>query len=217
MKIALVGATGFVGSAVLKEALNRGHEVTAVLRTPEKLKLKNEKLKIVKGDVLEKEKFSESIKGNDVVISAFNPGWENPNIYNEFLEGARAIQEGVKNSGVQRFIVVGGAGSLFVAPGLQLIDTPEFPAEIKPGAEAAREYLEILKGEDELDWTFLSPAAEMHPGSSGERKGKYRTALDNPVFNEENRSIISVEDAAVALIDEAEEPKHIRQRFTIGY
>jgi putative NADH-flavin reductase len=98
------------------------------------------------------------------VISTYNPGWTNPNIYADYLKGSRAVQEAVKKSGVQRFLVVGGAGSLYVAPGVQLIDTPQFPAEYKPGALAAREYLEVIRQEDRLDWTFVSPAIEMHQG-----------------------------------------------------
>jgi len=216
MKIALIGATGFVGSAILKEALDRGIQVTAIARNPEKLQAQNN-LAIVKADVMDSDKLSELLKGNDVVVSAYNPGWANPDIYNEFLKGAQSIQGAVKKSGVKRYIIVGGAGSLFVAPNVQLIDTPQFPAEWKPGALAARDYLDILKKENELDWTYLSPAIEMNPGTKHERRGAYRTGLDNPVFDANNKSTISVEDLAVAIIDEVEHPKHIRVRFTVGY
>ena len=216
MKVALIGATGFVGSSILKEALSRGHEVTAIARHPEKIKTQNN-LTIVKGDVMDTDKLSETIKGNDVVVSAYNPGWTNPDIYNEFLKGSQAIQKAVKKSGVKRYIVNGGAGSLFVAPNVQLIDTPDFPDEFKPGAGAARDYLNILKNENQLEWTFVSPAIEMNPGTPHERKGTYRTGLDNPVFDSNNKSRISVEDLAVAVIDEVEHSKHIRVRFTVGY
>lgn len=217
MKIALLGATGFVGSAILKEALNRGHELIAVVRNPEKLTLNNDNLTVVKGDAMDSEALAAAITGADAVVSAYNPGWSNPDIYNEFLKGSQSIQQAVRKSGVKRLLVVGGAGSLFIAPNLQLIDTPEFPGDFKPGALAAREYLNILKEEKELDWTFLSPAIEMHQGTSGQRKGQYRTGLDNPVFDTNKRSIISVEDIAVAIVDEIETPKHIRQRFTVAY
>lgn len=217
MKITLIGATGFVGSAILKEVLNRGHELIAVVRNPEKLSLKNDKLTVVQGDVMDSDALAALLTGADTIISAYNPGWSNPDIYNEFLKGSESIQQAVRKSGVKRLLVVGGAGSLFIAPNLQLIDTPEFPGDFKPGALAAREYLNILKEEKELDWTFLSPAIEMHQGTSGERKGRYRTGLDNPVFDANNRSIISVEDIAVAIVDEIETPKHIRQRFTVAY
>jgi putative NADH-flavin reductase len=216
MKIALIGATGFVGSAVLKEALDRGIQTTAIVRQPEKLQAQKN-LAIIKGDVMDGDKLSESLKGNNVVISAYNAGWTNPDLYNEFLKGSQSIQEAVKKSGVKRYIVIGGAGSLFVAPDVQLIDTPQFPAEWKPGALAARDYLNILKKENELDWTFVSPAIEMNQGTPHERKGTYRTGLDNPVFDANKKSTISVEDLAVAILDEVENPKHIRVRFTVGY
>ncbi|HEY9343521.1 MAG TPA: NAD(P)-dependent oxidoreductase [Hanamia sp.] len=216
MEIALIGATGFVGSAVLKEALDRGIQVTAIVRQPEKLQAQKN-LTIVKGDVMDSDNLSELFKGNDVVVSAYNAGWANPDLYNEYLEGSQSIQEAVKKSGVKRYIVMGGAGSLFVAPGVQLIDTPQFPAEWKPGALAARDYLNILKKENELDWTFVSPAIEMNQGTPHERRGTYRTELDNPVFDANNKSTISVEDLAVAILDEVENPKHIRVRFTVGY
>lgn len=216
MKIILIGSTGFVGSAILKEALNRGIQVTAIARNPGKLQVQKN-LEIVKADVMDTDKLSEILKGNDVVVSAYNPGWANPDIYNEFLKGAQSIQEAVKKSGVKRYIVIGGAGSLFAAPNVQLVDTPQFPAEWKPGALAARDYLNILKKENELDWTYLSPAIEMNPGTKHERRGTYRTGLDNPVFDVNNKSTISVEDLAVAIIDEVEHPKHSRVRFTVGY
>jgi putative NADH-flavin reductase len=217
MKIALIGASGFVGSAVLKEAFGRGHSVTAIVRNPEKIKTTNRNLTTRKANALNSNEVAEAVKGHDVVINAFNPGWTNPNIYTEFLQGAQAIQEGVKKSGVKRYFTIGGAGSLFVAPGVQLIDTPQFPDEYKAGANAAREYLDIIKKENELEWTFLSPAIEMHPGTSGIRKAQYRKALDNPVVDEKGRSVISVEDVAVAILDEVEQAAHIRQRFTVAY
>lgn len=216
MKIALIGATGFVGSTILKEALDRGHEVTAIARNPEKIKAQNN-LTIVKSDVMDSDGLSKVLKGNDVVVSAYNAGWTNPDLYNEFLKGSRSIQEAVKKSGVKRFITLGGAGSLFIAPNVQLVDTPQFPADWKPGALAARDYLNILKKEDQLDWTFVSPAIEMNAAQPHERKGIYRTGLDNPVFDANHRSFISVEDLAVAIVDEVENPKHIRVRFTVGY
>lgn len=216
MKVALIGASGFVGTAVLQELVSRGHEVTAIARHPEKVE-QSEKATPVEADVFNVEEVTAAVKGHDAVISTFNAGWTNPNLYNDFLEGAKAIQEGVKRAGVKRYIFVGGAGSLYIAEGVQLVDTPQFPPDWKPGALSARDYLNYLKNEQNLDWTFLSPAIEMHQGTSGERKGKYRTGLDTPVFDEAGKSIISVEDTAVAIVDELENPKHIRQRFTIAY
>lgn len=217
MKIALIGASGFVGSAVLKEALERGHEVKAIVRHPEKISVENEKLEKIKANALNADEVTVAVKGVDAVINAYNAGWTNPNIHDEFLEGSKAIQQGVKNSGVKRFFTIGGAGSLFVAPNVQLVDTPQFPNDWKAGALAARAYLNIIKEEKDLDWTFLSPAIEMHQGTSGTKKGHYRTGLDNPVFDEKGRSIISVEDMASAIVDEIEKPRHIRKRFTVAY
>lgn len=216
MKVALIGASGFVGSAVLQELSQRGHQVTAIVRNPEKVKLA-ENITAIKANVLDENEVAEAVKDHDVVVNTFNPGWTNPNIYEESLQGSQAIQNGVKKSGVKKLFVVGGAGSLYVAPDTQLVDTPHFPASFKEGATAARDYLNILKQEQDLEWTFLSPAIEMHQGTSGERQGTYRLGLENPVFDENNRSVISVEDMAIAIVDELENPKHIRQRFTVGY
>lgn len=217
MNIALIGASGFVGTAILKEALDRGHQVKAIVRNPENITLEHENLTVAKADVLDLAKVTEAVKGTDAVVSAYNPGWSNPDIYAEFLKGSKSIQEGTKAAGVKRYIVIGGAGSLEVAPGVQAVDTPDFPAAIKPGATAARDYQGIIKNETELDWTFFSPAFEMHQGTSGVRKGTYRTGLDNPVFDEDGRSILSVEDLAMVIVDELEHPKHIKQRFTAAY
>jgi putative NADH-flavin reductase len=217
MKVALIGATGFVGSQVLKELVLRGHETIAIARNTAKIPTENGLVTAVSADVLKPEEVAAAVSGVDAVISTYNPGWTNPNIYNEFLQGAQAIQEGIKQTDVKRYLIVGGAGSLYVKPGVQLIDTPHFPEEYKPGASAAREYLDILKQETELDWTFLSPAIEMHPGTSGVKKGTYRKNLEEPVFDENHKSIISVEDLAVAIVDEIEQGNHIKQRFTVAY
>ena len=126
MKIALIGATGFVGSAILKEALDRGHEVTAIVRHPEKLQ-PHAKLRPQKGDVYNNDEVARLVAGHHAVISAFNPGWSNPDIYNQQVKGTEAIIKGVKQAGVKRLLFVGGAGSLEVKPGVQSVDTPEFP------------------------------------------------------------------------------------------
>ena len=215
-KIAVIGATGFVGTQVVKELANRGYFVNALARNTSKIE-ESENVKAVTADIYNTTELSEILKGNDAVINAFNPGWTNPNIFEDFLKGAESIEKAVEESGVKRFITVGGAGSLYIAEGLQLIDTPEFPAEIKPGAEAARQYLEMIKKNEKLDWTFFSPAIEMHQGTAGVRKGTYRTALENPVFDEEGRSVLSVEDVAVALVDELENNQFVKQRFTAAY
>ncbi len=215
-KVAVIGATGFVGTQVVKELANRGYFVNALARNTSKIE-ESENVKAIAVDVYNTSELAEILKGNDAVISTFNPGWTNPNIFEDFLKGAESIEKAVEESGVKRFITVGGAGSLYIAEGLQLIDTPEFPEEIKPGAEAARQYLEMIKKNENLEWTFFSPAIEMHQGTAGVRKGTYRTALENPVFDENGRSVLSVEDVAVALVDELENGKYVKQRFTAAY
>ncbi len=213
MKIAIIGATGFVGSAILNELANRNHDITAIARNPKDTSNATWK----SADIFNVNALAEILKGNDVVINAYNSGWTNPNIYDDFIVGSKAIQEAVTKSGVKRFITIGGAGSLFVAPGLQAVDTPDFPKEYHAGATAARDYLNILKEEKELDWAFFSPAFEMHQGITTGRTGKYRLGLENPVFNDEQRSILSVEDLAVVIADEAENAKHHQVRFTAAY
>ena len=213
MKIAIIGATGFVGSAILNELANRNHDITAIARNPKDTANVTWK----KADIFNVDALAEILKGNDVVINAYNPGWTNPNIYDDFIAGSKAIQEAVKKSGTKRFITIGGGGSLFVAPGLQAVDTPDFPKEYYAGATAARDYLNIIKEEKDLDWAFFSPAFEMHAGTTTGRTGKCRLGLENPVFNDEQRSILSVEDLAVVIADEAEAPKHHQVRFTAAY
>lgn len=216
MKIALIGASGFVGKAVLNELVERKHQVTAIVRHPEKLD-SAENLTISATDVMDEAALTQALKGHDAIISSYNAGWANPNLYEDYLKGSKTIQAAAKKAGVKRLFVIGGAGSLFIAPGQQLVDTDAFPKEYKPGALAARDYLNMLKEETELDWTFLSPAIEMHQGTAGIRKGTYRTGLDNPVVDENGRSVISVEDMSIAIVDEIEQPKHIRKRFTVAY
>ncbi|RAJ94010.1 hypothetical protein LX87_03894 [Larkinella arboricola] len=214
MKIALIGASGYVGSSLLTEALNRGHEVTAIVRHPEKVTVENDRLTVLRGDAQQEDEVASLVAGHDAVVSAYNPGWDNPNIYNDSLVGLQAIQSGTRKAGVKRLLVVGGAGSLEIAPGVQLVDTPQFPEAWKAGALAARDYLTILRKETELDWTFLSPAILLEPG---ERTGKFRLGTEQPVFDANGDSKISVGDLAVALLDELENSQFIRQRFTLGY
>jgi putative NADH-flavin reductase len=215
MKVAIIGATGFLGTSLVKEFASRGHEVTAISRNASGENTDN--VTYVKADIFDADALAEVLKGNDAVVSAYNSGWTNPNIYDDFLAGSKAIVKAVKKSGVNRYITIGGAGSLYIAPGLQLIDTPEFPEEYKPGAGAAREFLNIIKEEKDLDWVFFSPAIEMHQGITTGRTGNYRLGLDNPVFDENNRSYMSGEDVAVVLADEVENPRHHQLRFTAAY
>lgn len=217
MKVALIGATGFVGTSILNELLQRGYDVTAIARNIDKIDPSNPKLTAKAVDIFDEDALVAVLKGHDAVISAYNSGWQNPNIYDDFLKGSEAIQNAVKKAGVKRFITIGGAGSLEVAPGVQLVDTPQFPAEYKQGALAARDYLNELKKENELDWTFFSPAILMHHGITDGRTGKYRVGHDNPVFDEKGESRLSVEDLAVAIVDELEQNNFIKKRFTAAY
>ncbi len=213
MNIALIGATGFIGAPVLSELLSRGHKVTVLARTPSKL-APQPGLTVVAADALDAAQVAQAVAGHDAVISAYNPGWSEPKIYDVFLQGSQAILEGVKQSGVKRLLVVGGAGSLFVAPGLQLVDTPEFPAQYKQGALAARELLNRLKGETTLDWSFVSPPIGLAPGA---RTGQYRLGADELLPGKgEQPAGISVPDLAVAIVDEIEQPRHVQRRFTVA-
>ena len=216
MNIALIGATGFVGTAVLAELLQRGHQVTALVRDPAKLEARTG-LTAVAADAYDANAVATTVRGHDAVVSAFNPGWNEAELYEKFLRGATAITQGVEASGVKRLLVVGGAGSLFVAPGVQLVDTPEFashvPANIVPGARAARDHLTALRGNTQLDWTFLSPPALLAPG---ERSGAYRTGGEQLLMAGDAPAGITVADLAVAIADEIEQPRHLRKRFTVA-
>jgi len=212
MKIALIGATGFVGTAILEEALRRGHSVTGIVRDIDKLPT-NAALTALKADVYDEAQLTEALRGHAAVISAFNAGWSNPNIFADHLRGSKVIQASVKRAGVKRLLVVGGAGSLEVKPGVQLVDIPEFPSAYKEGALAAREALQLLRDERDTQWTFLSPPAMLEPGA---RTGKYRTGSDQLLMEGNSPAGISVADLAVAVLDEIERPEHVRRRFTVA-
>ncbi|MDO9600667.1 MAG: NAD(P)-dependent oxidoreductase [Azoarcus sp.] len=212
MKVALIGATGFVGSALLAEALTRGHQVTALVSRPEKLAARSG-LTALKTDALDSGSLSAQLRGHEAVISAFS-GHAQTEIFNYYLRGIRSIIDATKAAGVPRLLVVGGAASLEVAPGVKLLDTPEFPAQWKETAAGALEALKLLRAEEVLDWTFLSPSAHLEPGK---RSGKFRLGTDQLLVDAEGNSRISLEDYAVAMIDELEQPAHSRKRFTVGY
>ena len=213
MKVALLGATGFVGAAVLNEALTRGHTVTAIVRHPEKLEPR-ERLIPKAGDVYDSDLLAPLIQGQEAVISAFNPGWKDPNLYEDQVRGTTSIIAAVKKAGIRRVLWVGGAGGLGVKPGVRVIDNPDMPDWVKPGSLATINALEQLQQEPELEWTFLAPSANMQPG---ERTEKFRLGKDHLLTDTNGESWISVQDYAVAMIDELEKPAHIRQRFTVGY
>ena len=213
MKIAVIGASGFVGAKVVDEALRRGHRVTAIVQHPEKLP-RHAALTAVKADAYDAAALAKVLVGHDAVISAFNPGWGKPDIQVLFVKGTQAIIAATRQAGIRRLLVVGGAGSLYVAPGVQLVDTLEFPPQFKQGALGAREALNILQKEKGLDWTLLSPAILLQPG---QRTGKFRIGADAPLMAADGPGRISVEDLAVALLDETETPHHIGKRFTVAY
>ncbi len=207
MKIALIGATGFVGSFILTEALNRGHDMTGVVQNPEKLP-GHPRLRPVKAEVADTGALASVLAGHDVVISAYNPGRD------ETGAGRRSIIAAVRESGVDRLLAVGGAGSLEVAPGQRLVDQPDFPAEWKQGSLRTADFLQDLRAETELNWTFVCPAAHLEPG---ERTGRYRVGGDRLMTDSEGQSRISVPDYAVAMMDEVETPRHPRARTSVAY
>jgi putative NADH-flavin reductase len=214
--VVLIGATGFVGSAILNELLTRGHKVTAVVRNAAKLP-KNDNLTAVEEDVANVDAIAAIAKGKDAVISAYNPGWTNPEIGRLTTENYPKIVEAVKKSGVARLLIVGGAGTLFVKPGLRVVDSGAIPAEI---LEAVRTlgnfYLNYLTKEHNLDWVFFSPAGAFD--EKGERTGKFRLGKDDLIVDAATgTSHISVQDYAIAMVDELEKPAHHMERFTIGY
>lgn len=214
-KVALIGASGFIGSQLVKELLSRGYQVTAIVRSADKIKNDDKNLKVVSADVFDTDKLAEVLKNNDAVISAYNPGWTNPNIYDDTIKGFQSIIEAVKKAGIKRLQAVGGAGSLLVAPGKTVVDSGAIPDEILPGVKALALVLkDQFLPEKELDWVFFSPAGTIEPG---ERTGKYRLGLDNLITDDQGNSKISVQDYAKAMVDELENPKHHQQRFTIGY
>ena len=213
--IVLIGASGFVGSAILNEALERGHNVIAVVRHPDRIKTIHQRLTVKQTDASSAYNVAEVCKGADAVISSYNPGWKNPEIAKETTMVYKAIIEGVKKSGVKRLLVVGGAASLFVSPGKRLMDAGIIPESFQPAVRALADvYLIDLKAENSIDWVFFSPAGIIEPGL---RTGKFRLGKDDLDVDEKGESKISVQDYAVAMIDELEKPAHHRERFTIGY
>lgn len=213
--VVLIGASGFVGTAILNELLSRGHKVTAVVRNPEKINVSSSNLDIVKTDVSDTNVMVEICKGKDAIISAYNPGWGNPDIYEETLRNYPLILEAAKQSGTKRLLCVGGAGTLFCATGLRVVDSGAIPDAIMDGVKSLGEfYLNTLMNEKTIDWIFFSPAGTLE---SGKRTGKFRLGKDDLIVDKNGISHISVEDYAVAMVDELENPKHHYERFTIGY
>jgi putative NADH-flavin reductase len=202
-KIAIIGATGRAGSQLLEEALRRGHSVTAIARDTSKI---GQRAGVVTRDVdaLDASALQAAIAGHDVVISAAHFA----------TLPASAVVGSVKKAGVKRLLVVGGAGSLLLPDGTRVIDSEGFPEAYKAEASAGAAFLGKLREEKDLDWTFLSPSAEF---VEGERTGTLRFGQDDLLVSSEGRSWITFADYAIAMLDEVETPKHVRQRFTVGY
>lgn len=215
-KIAVIGATGYVGSAVVAELAGRGHQVTAFARNIDKV-AKADNIQAVSFDVNSAD-FAEQLKGFDAVVSAFNPGWTNPNIAEDFTRGANAITEAAKAAQVPYLLIVGGAGSLYVAPNVQLIDTDAFPQEIFAGANAARNLLNDLRDRRDVNWAFISPPALLGAtgGYSEDHTGEYRLGNEELLMNGEAPAGISVADLAIAIADDAEQQAHLFKRFTVA-
>ena len=203
MKIAVIGASGNAGSRITAELARRGHSVTAIARNPEKI-ASGANVTPTKGDVMDQAGLARLLAGHDAAISSVH-----------FLASDPAkLIAAAKESKVGRYLVVGGAGSLEVAPGVRLVTTPGFPVAYKAEAEKGAAFLDLLRAEKELNWTFLSPSALF---TAGERTGKFRLGNDQLLTSADGKSSISFEDFAVALADEIERPAHIRRRFTVGY
>ena len=202
MKVAVIGASGRGGSRIVDELVRRGHHVTAIARNTEKIPT-GANITVKKGDVNDTG-LADLLKGHDAVISTVRFTQSDP----ELLIGA------VKKSGVKRYLVMGGAGSLEIAPGKKLIDSPQFPDAAKPEASKGGIFLDRLRQDKDLDWTFLSPSALIE---IGERTGKFRLGGDQLLTDANGKSRITFEDFAIALVDEVEKPAHVRKRFTVGY
>lgn len=213
--VLLIGATGFVGSAVLNELVSRGHKVTAVARNIEKIAT-SELLDAVKEDVANVDAIAKLADGKDAIISAYNPGWTNPCIATLISENYPKILSAAKKSGVKRLLIVGGAGTLFCAPGLRVVDSGVIPEEIMGGVRPLGDfYLNTLMNENDIDWVFFSPAGVFDP--QGKKTGNYRLGKDDLIVDAEGNNHISVQDYADAMVNELEKPAHHKERFTIGY
>ena len=213
--VLLIGATGFVGSAVMNELVSRGHKVTAVVRNIEKL-AKSDLVDAVKEDVANVDAIAKLAEGKDAIISAYNPGWTNPDIATLITENYPKILEAAKKSGVERLLIVGGAGTLFCAPGLRVVDSGAIPEEIMGGVRPLGDfYLNTLMNENDIDWVFFSPAGVFD--QEGKKTGNYRLGKDDLIVDAEGNSHISVQDYADAMVNELEKPAHHKERFTIGY
>ena len=217
MHIAIIGATGRVGGKILTEALSRGHTVTAISRHPDALP-DHDAVTGVKLDFHDADALTDTLRGHDAVIVSWSPGRalnDAPDIYDIYVRGHRAVIAGIKASGVTRVLAVGGAASLKTPDGIELLDSPDWPPQFnKEAVKGTRELMYLLKAESDLDWVSLSPSTFLE---EGERTGVFRLGEDHLLYDADGRSHISLEDYAVAMIDELETPSRHRERFTVGY
>ncbi|HEY1997625.1 NAD(P)-dependent oxidoreductase [Paraburkholderia sp.] len=211
LKIALFGATGMIGSRIAAEAARRGHQVTAFVRNPARVPAGIPNLQAREADILDAASVAAAARGHDVVASAYAPPPDDAEVV---LAASRALVEGVRAAGVKRLVVVGGAGSLEVAPGKQLVDTEGFPEAYKAVALAHRDALGFYRTVSGVDWTVFAPAALIAPG---ERTGTFRTGTDTLIVDAAGNSRISAEDYAIAFVDELEQGRFVRQIATLGY
>lgn len=216
MKLVVFGATGNIGARISREASNRGHEVVGVVRDPEGVEPPDPRVSLRRGDATDARSVAELARGADAVVCAISP---RPNARGlgapSLAAAARALLTGLRDAGKKRLVMVGGAGTLEIAPGQALMDQPGFPEAYKAEAREGRDALKVLRQEGTgLDWTFLSPAAEVAPG---DRSGNYRTTDDRFLTDDKGKSFITFEDYAVALVDELEHPKHAGRRFGVAY
>lgn len=210
MKVAIIGASGMIGQRLVQEGLRRKYQITAAARDLSKIDQSSGNVQVIHVNVMEPLSIEAAVSGHDVVISAFGPEFGNED---QLAEAARALSEGVKNAGIKRLLIVGGAGSLEVEPGVRLMDTPDFPEELKPLAQAHVEAYEIYRQSD-LEWTYVSPASWIEPGK---RTGNFRIGTSRLITDDEGASRISAEDYAAALFDEVEDPQFVQDRFTVAY
>jgi putative NADH-flavin reductase len=216
MRIALFGAGGQIARRIAREALDRGHQVTAVVRDPSTFQKYDDRLEVTQGDATDAASVGRAAHGADAIVNAISPR-PSPSRRpaSSLVDGARAVIAGAKRAGIERLVAVGGASSLEVAPGVRLFDAPGFPEVYKPEAREGIDSLDVYRNESgDLDWTFISPAAEIGPG---ERTGKYRTGGDQLLTDKNGRSFISYEDYAAALVDELESGRNRRRRMSVAY
>ncbi|WP_042199802.1 NAD(P)-dependent oxidoreductase [Paenibacillus camerounensis] len=210
MDVVVIGASGTIGKAIVQEALKRKHEVTVAVRSTETVMLEHERLKVVQVDVLDAASVAAAVAGHGEIISAYGP---DPGREDDLLRAADSLIEGLRQAGVERLIIVGGAGSLKTESGEWLMDTADFPEELRPLAAAHAHAYEVYRS-SALDYTYISPPAAV---IAGRRTGMFRIGLDRLITDENGESSISVEDLAVAVVDELEEGNFSRERFTVAY